>query len=328
MSRSALDAVVWWLGGSADATGPPLAPWDAVLALANDHLLTPALHAAVRDRGATAHAPPEVLAYLSHLAAANDARCARLREQAWDVARTLNRAGVTPVFLKSSADLLAGDGALSRDGIVGDLDVLVPEDAAHDAARALTATGYRAADGLAPNDHTYADLARPGCAAMVDLHTATLENSDLLTPAEMWADAVDCREGDATYCIPSATDRLRHRVLHDQVQERGLLTGRIRLDSAWRIARLAESRTIDWPRARHGFSAARLGWVLDTEARAAAMFGAAVPVPASRRAKLLHGWRLLRLAYPKIRVPAGWLARAIDQTIRLHTTRGAGVVDT
>lgn len=321
MTRAALEVVTRCLAVTPQAPAWHEIDWNDVLVLANGHLLTPALQRALARRGDLDRVPGEVADYLAHLATANQQRNRMLLQQAHRLTMVLNGAGITPMFLKSAADLMSGAAVLSEDGIVGDLDLLVPPDTGPQAAAALIADGYQAHNEVLPNDHTYADLTRPGAAAMVDMHTAVLDAGRLLPAAEMWRAAEShCVDG-ARFVLPSPTERLRHRVMHDQVQERGMLTGRMRLSSAWRAAWLIHTRggDMDWPRLWRQFGALRLAGTFGADLMAARMFGAAVPTVRSRAAKLTHRWRLVRIVNPKLRIPGAWLAAVIDRTIRLQT---------
>lgn len=152
MTRAALGAMTRCLAVAPKAMRWGDVDWEDLLVLANAHLLTPALYNALVRSGDIGQVPADAAAYLQHLAGANERRNGMLRDQAREVATALNSAGITPMFLKSTADLMAGDAVRSEDGIVGDIDVLVPRDAGPAAMATLIELGYRLDGATQPND--------------------------------------------------------------------------------------------------------------------------------------------------------------------------------
>jgi len=140
---------------------PRAAAWPAVLALANRHLLAPALPPAGPMR-------QEVADYLALLRQANARRNTVVREQLGELVQALNAAGVTPMLLKGGAMLLTGlypDPAMR---MVGDLDVMVPPAALTTSLAVTRQLGYRLTSVYEPGHNAYGEMQRDGSPAALD----------------------------------------------------------------------------------------------------------------------------------------------------------------
>ena len=77
-------------------------PWEAVVSLANNHLLTPAMWVALKKKNLTAELPDELRDYLHELHQMSKERNAKLRAQLLEAVRRLNRIDITPCLLYTS----------------------------------------------------------------------------------------------------------------------------------------------------------------------------------------------------------------------------------
>ena len=115
LTSAALRFVTERLGVAGRGSGPiemDDAGWARMLAFANDHLLTPALHGALARNGTLHTLPGEVAGYLAHLADANSQRSRMMYGQGIELAAQLNTIGIVPMLLKSAADLMEGAAVL------------------------------------------------------------------------------------------------------------------------------------------------------------------------------------------------------------------------
>jgi len=85
--------------------------WTRPLALANAHLLSPALYAGLAEAGALADLPHEAREYLGLLYRLNRDRNEALRHQAIELLAALNAAGVYPLLLKGGLSLSVPSGS-------------------------------------------------------------------------------------------------------------------------------------------------------------------------------------------------------------------------
>lgn len=233
-------------GDSEAARSLPEAGWLEVVATANQHLLAPALHAALTRHGLIGMIPEEVDRYLGLLAELNQMRSTALRAEIREAVAALNAAGTMPLLLKGAAALM--DPARPVDGrIVGDIDLLVPAPDGQAACAALLRAGFDILESHPPDYHTIADLEREGCLACIDLHREVLHTGfrPLLPGHGMLARARPVTEEDSPgYLLPAPRDRALHLILHAQLHDNGYFLRRLCLRPAYELAVLADR--VDW----------------------------------------------------------------------------------
>lgn len=240
------------LAGGAEAAERRRRPdvdWPALLALANDHLVTPALYVSLRDAGRLGELPGEVRDYLAFLHGENAQRNAMLRAQAIELAKALNGAGIRPMLLKGALALFpgyAGDPGLR---MMRDLDFQIPKHQAAAALGVLQRLGYQTIARYPEGHHAYGDFARPGDPGAVDLHFELIDAAYLL-PADTLRDrAGHLQFGGAAFLVPAPTDALLHILLHAQIHHLGqYYRGRLELRQLLDFALFARhhAAAVDW----------------------------------------------------------------------------------
>ena len=289
--------------------GRPMADtdWDAVVALANHTLLTPALHAALEAAERLDELPADVAGFLAFIGERNRERNVRLREQLAEAVAALNLVRIVPILLKGSVPLfgLAGDPLPTR--MTSDLDIGVPQACLARSRAALIRLGYAAEPGAR-------EMARVRDGGVVDLRESAIAG-------------VETTRGDLRVRIPTAEDRALHWIGHDLLKEGDYWRGRIDLRHLHDLARLAEDEGVDWAAMRAG-SAGTMRNAIDTQLLTlATLFGTAVPPEGTERAlvRFQHGRRLLAARSGAIGPPlrlAGLLAWLVH---RLR--RSPGILD-
>jgi hypothetical protein len=222
----------------------------------------------------------------------NRARNADLVDQAELVLAGLDQAGMPTVPLKGIDAVFAdlyGDAAVRT---MGDLDVLVPADAATRAAAVLDDLGYRPAGTAPPDHHHLPALGLPGRVGVVELHTALQPPGDPRT-----LDAASVLERARPHprrpgLRMDRTDAATHLITHAQARvtsnHRVALELRALHETALVVERVPE---VDWEVVRERFRRAGLVARFDAHlAVAAELFDVPVPVavgPTGRRAARL-----------------------------------------
>jgi hypothetical protein len=292
-NRRALQDLLRCLRGGPVAS---TADWNAILAVANDHLLTPALWGALQRFGRTEMPPAEVAAYLAMVGGLNEERNRALRRQAMELATAFNRRGVRPAFLKGGLALLAGAPEAMGSRMMRDLDILVPGERRAECVAVLAEAGYSLMRGYGEGHNAVGDFARPGDAGSVDLHVELLDQPWLLAARDVWRRASILEVEGATIAVPSPTDTVLHELLHAQVHHLGqFYRGELRLLQIHALVRLVRHHgvAIDWPAIERDLDRHRLTTALHSYLLAAQrMFGLAWPLLRSPTAAArLHYWR-------------------------------------
>jgi hypothetical protein len=244
-ARHALDGLAGALRGDTAA----IADWTPILALANEHLLAPALWSALDAAQQAPALPDEVRDYLQGLHALNGERNRVIRRQVLELAAALNGAGIVPVVLKGAVTLFDGpyDDPAAR--MMRDIDVLVPRASRAAAIDALGRLGYRLARGYGETHHAFGDFARDGDPAAVDLHTELVDPHYVLPAAEVrWRGTLRSIDGIGLV-TPSPTDRVLHNFLHAEIHHLGhYYRGEMQVAQAYELTMLARSfgSAIEW----------------------------------------------------------------------------------
>ena len=281
---------------------PPRIDWMSVMALANEALVTPQIYSAALQTGTVSQLPAEVRIFLHEVWLRNRERNRRLFEQLREAVAALNAIGVEPVLLKGAAHWAALGRPAEHDRMLTDLDLLVGDEQAPAAQRALEACGYVAHKFWEdPGKYVAADLGRPDCVGVVDLHRrppgreaearAAMALDDQFVPVN-W-DGVRAR-------APSPALQIVFLVLHDQFEDGGYWRGKFVLRHLMDIADLTRQPAgVDWRVVERLANTRLMRNTTDAQLLAASSIcGAVVPRTAERP------W--VRLQYARLRAQFEW----------------------
>ena len=223
--------------------------WTPLLALANQHLLTPALWTVLDASPLRSAVPPEVAQYLQVLHRLNGERNHVIRAQAVELAKALNEAAIEPVLLKGASSLFVGPYPDIGARMMRDIDILVPTSARDEAIAVLSRQGYVLERGYGEDHHAFGDFARSGSPAAVDLHIELVDPRHLLRAGETFKRATPHEAAGARFFVLSPTDRVLHNFLHAQIHHLGhYYRGEMPVSQLYEFSLLARSsgRSIDW----------------------------------------------------------------------------------
>jgi hypothetical protein len=196
--------------------------WPAVISLADEFLLGPALYAALSASDALVGLPDDVAEYLRHLYRSNRRRNRVVRRQIYEIVEAFNRADIAPLLLKGALTLVALPRVDSGSCMMANIDIAVPRQAETAAIRALQRLGYAVGSRYPADHHAYAEFMRQGNPASVDLHFELIDRHYVLPAGEVWLRSRSVMgSGGTTFRYPWPTHRILHNVLHAQLQYRG-----------------------------------------------------------------------------------------------------------
>ena len=211
--------------------------------------------------------PQELRGYFEAVRRLNGKRNDRLCRMLEHVVASLNAIEIEPTLLKGAANLMSGLYPSPAARLVGDLDILVPQERIEDAAEALLRIGF-AFDGRADDTHHHLPRMRHGeTNIVVELHRRLTDlDKDLVIPADWVREhSQPLALRDLRVRIPSPTAAIGHNVIHDQINGQGFLTRvevRQLLDLA--LMRARHDRDIDWAELARRFQSRGLQPVLAT----------------------------------------------------------------
>jgi hypothetical protein len=270
--------------------------WTPVLALANQHLLTPALWTALNASPLRSDVPPEVVDYLQVLHRLNGERNHVIRAQVVELVGALNEDAVEPVLLKGASTLFVGPYPDIGARMMRDIDLLVPASARDQAITVLNRKGYVLARGYGEDHHAFGDFARSGSPAAVDLHIELVDPRYLLGAAEVFERAKPHEAAGARFFVLSPTDRALHNFLHAQIHHLGhYYRGEMPVSQLYEFSLLVRSlgSSMDWNLIETRLEEHRLGAALRAYVLAATrLFGP--PWPLAKRPGLRSRLHCLR----------------------------------
>lgn len=281
---------------------PAKLDWMSVLALANEALVTPRIYAAALQAGTVAEMPSEVRIFLHEVWLRNRERNRRLFIQLQEAVATLNAVGIEPILLKGAAHWAALGRPAAYDRMLTDIDLLVGDEHAPAALRALEASGYVTHKFWEnPSKYVAADLGRPDCVGIVDLHRRPPGPDAEARAAMALEDQFVSVGWDGVRArAPSPALQIFLLVLHDQFEDGGYWRGKFVLRHLMDIADLTRQPAgVDWSVVAGLANTRLVRNTTDAQLLAAASIcGAVVPGTAQRP------W--VRLQYARIQAQFEW----------------------
>jgi Uncharacterised nucleotidyltransferase len=283
--------------------------WQSVIYIANNYLVSPGLWSGLKSKGLVAILDDEISSYLSELHAMNMNRNSHLRYQLLEAIGTLNAAGITPLLLKGSGQLvqLIHNDLGSR--IMSDLDILVPPEQLHNALNALASKGYRETEvSYDPETlHHWAPLMRPGEYGTIELHRQALNRfvAQVIPTEKIWQAAESKTIDGVQFYLPSATHSILICMLHSREFNHADDPRQFNLRSLHDLVAITKhhSAEIDWQRILRQMKDHGLGFEAEAQLLAAQrMFG--MPLPSTNMpgpsARLHHVVSLAAMNWPII----------------------------
>lgn len=200
--------------------------WELVVWASTGQFVFPALHLQLKRAGLLSELPPDLVEYMEEITGLNRERNKQIIDQAAEVATLLNQHGFTPIFLKGTANLLAGLYEDIGERMVGDIDFLVEEKDMVPVAELLIDTGYEPIDRYNPWDFKitkhYPRLVNVNRTANVEVHRQVLQIPyDKSLPNELIVRDKLALNLPFTACVMSHEHQIIHNILNVQINDFG-----------------------------------------------------------------------------------------------------------
>ena len=228
--------------------------WPQLLHIAGNHLVTPTLAYALQRRQILDQLDPEVRDYLEGIQSLNLIRNETLRSELLSIARELNNIGITPVLIKGAIALLPEQYPGATHRIMGDLDIVVPDERMNEAQVLLSKMGYRE-EPDAQRWQTAAEkrsgahkppMQHRSLPVSVELHRRMLSNpvDDLALGKGCELQTIVLPDGTIV-SIPDPASRLVHSFVHSQISHQLGIRRLINLRHLHEFACLANHYRVD-----------------------------------------------------------------------------------
>ncbi|MGY8922006.1 MAG: nucleotidyltransferase family protein, partial [Flavobacteriales bacterium] len=116
--------------------------WEFVVEVSTGHYVFPAMYCALKREGFLTYVPQELVNFMEHVANTNRDRNTQIISQAKELNTFLLSHNITPIFIKGTANLLAGLYNDITERMVGDIDFLFSSQDYPKAIQVLTQYGY------------------------------------------------------------------------------------------------------------------------------------------------------------------------------------------
>lgn len=226
---------------STDAGDVRAADPFAIMSIATSHRIVETLGPGVAEgRPLRSALEPDAVLFLEELHAANRRRNAALLRTIRSIGTLLADQERSAVVLKGGALLALGADANGRsDGrYVGDIDLLVPAELAHETQHALIAAGWTETPMAEIAHHHLPPLVHPELIGAIELHERL--GSPAVEAALPAAEVIErsVPSGHPGIRVPAVADRVAHLALHAQLSEHGWRERRLRLCDAADLHRM------------------------------------------------------------------------------------------
>jgi tetratricopeptide (TPR) repeat protein len=291
--------------------------WLTAVALANKHLVAPALWTTLSRPAFQDIVPQDVQQYLALLHSRNADRNARIRLQCLGIGAILACAGLRAALLKGAAWLFDGSLLPASDRMMRDVDLAVAPNDFEAAVRALADSGYREASGIfiEVGHFHHAPMVCADAEASVEIHR-DLSDVGFLPTGEVIASACEVAPG---LLLPSARHRIAHNVIHAQIANGDFVAGVFNLRDGLDLARLVFGCGLEFDWTALALEARDRGYFRHLSGAihgAHRILGSPLPTPfADDRLGRLHAWRSVQQRrWPRMSKPfemLGLLSRSL-----------------
>lgn len=153
--------------------------WEFVVEVSTGHYVFPAMYCALKREGFLTYLPQELLNFMEHVADTNRDRNTQIISQAKELNTLLLSHNITPIFIKGTANLLAGLYSDIAERMVGDIDFLFSSQDYPKAIQVLKENGYYKQKELAtkypyPWSKHFPRLIKDGFIAAIEIHDKLL----------------------------------------------------------------------------------------------------------------------------------------------------------
>jgi len=278
---------------------PPVS-WELLIESSSHHNVTPALSWSLKDKAV----PRDVRSYFDAILCLNSTRNGGILDGLARVVTALNAIDIEPVLLKGVSHLVEGLYPAHGLRVIGDIDVLMPDGRAKDAAAALQCIGFSVSkDHL--ESHLHLPVLRDNETGLcVELHTR-VDSKKAVIPTGWFHEATrPFPFRGLKIRVPEPTASVGFNVVHSQLNHEGYSTSGIELRQLLDLAmiRARHESAIDWSELDHRFSVAGFGHVLATYLKFAEVFFGQVAPRLSNMPR--------KLALERLRVFVEWPDRA------------------
>jgi hypothetical protein len=196
-----------------------------LIRLSSTHLVLPAVYQRLQKKGLTAGLPLELAEHLNEIFQLNIKRNEKILRQIDEINFHLNSAGIKPVYMKGTANLLDGLYLDLADRMIGDIDFLVRDKDFLPASEIVLKLGYKTDIEIYDDIKTLKDyprLFRNDVPADIEIHRLPVipKYSKWFTTESIFNEKKQI-QGKINCYVPSDKHKLIQNFIHSQLTNKG-----------------------------------------------------------------------------------------------------------
>ena len=234
----------------------PELDWESIVFCSGQHLSTPALWFHLNKRGILPTLSSEIQDYLKLVYDLNLSRNYKIINQLCSLLPDFNAAGIEPLLLKGIASLINDLYESPGIRVLGDIDILIPEEKLSIASDIMRQQGYSVAlpiqqhQEVMPEHHHLPGFSHKDQPVRVEIH-----RHPVALKYSAWVNRESAREECSTIQLnagivklPSPEFRLLHNFCHCQLTDKGYLKGYVNARQLLEWVKLREhyDTEFDW----------------------------------------------------------------------------------
>ena len=217
--------------------------WDSVVKVSTTHYVLPALYCNLYRSKFLRYLPKELIAYMQYITNLNRERNEKIIKQARELNNLLLANKITPIFLKGTANLLAGIYEDNAERMVGDIDFIFSKKDYAKAIKLLRSFDYSEVlmyKYYFPSEKHYRRLQKKNRIAAIEIH------SEMILMTEKYGKEFDYSfvEKDSQIIndvkVLSYANKLNLSIIADQINDDGFYYKTIALRNAYDIFLLSK----------------------------------------------------------------------------------------
>ncbi len=228
--------------------------WEAVVYCSGEHWVTPALWFSLKKKGILPRLNLEMRDYLELIYDLNLTRNEKITKQLLALLPDLNASGIEPVLLKGIASLVGGLYESPGIRVLGDIDILIPEEKLTIATQIMLDHGYSYTPMLHEEivrEHRHLPaFIHDNQPVAIEIHRypVALKHNGWVNNEAAWRGSTKVLIKTGTVILPTPEFRLLHNFCHCQLGDRGYVKAYInaRQMLEWVVLRDKYEKQFNW----------------------------------------------------------------------------------
>lgn len=216
--------------------------WDSVVKLSTSNYVFPALYCNLKRVDFLHYLPQDLISSMEYITDLNEDRNKKIINQAKELNNLLLDNNISPIFLKGTANLLAGIYDNIAERMVGDIDFLISKDDYINAIDILRDFGYNEVKKYRyyrPEEIHYRRLQKENNIAAIEIHKDFMDIKKY--KIEFSYDSVEKDiQSISGFSVLSNSDKLKLSIISNQINDNGFCYKSIPLRNAYDVFLLSK----------------------------------------------------------------------------------------